>query len=47
MPQIRFGWVLMALLGAVPAEAAEPTGRELVAHVERLLWGRTNQGRRR
>jgi outer membrane lipoprotein-sorting protein len=23
---------------------AEPSGEELVAHVERLLWGKTNQG---
>ncbi len=26
------------------ASAAEPSGRELVEHVERLLWGKTNQG---
>ncbi|HKQ29668.1 MAG TPA: outer membrane lipoprotein-sorting protein [Burkholderiales bacterium] len=24
--------------------AADPTGQELIAHVERLLWGKTNQG---
>lgn len=24
--------------------AAEPTGRDLIAHIERTLWGRTNQG---
>ena len=32
------------MLVAGPAQAAEPTGQELVAHVERLLWGKTNQG---
>jgi len=36
--------VACALLFAAGAGAAEPTGRELVAHVERLLWGKTNQG---
>lgn len=24
--------------------ATEPTGRELIEHIERLLWGKTNQG---
>ncbi len=32
-----------ALLGVV-AQGAEPTGRDLVEHVERLLWGKTNYG---
>lgn len=32
-----------ALLGSV-AHGAEPSGHELVEHVERLLWGKTNQG---
>jgi len=32
-----------ALLGVV-AHGAEPTGRDLVEHVERLLWGKTNYG---
>jgi hypothetical protein len=37
------GATLLAV--ALPvAGAAEPSGRELVEHVERLLWGRTNQG---
>lgn len=35
-------WACMLVAG--PAQAAEPTGQELVAHVERLLWGKTNQG---
>lgn len=34
----------VCLLVAGPIPAAEPTGQELVAHVERLLWGKTNQG---
>ncbi len=33
-----------ALLAGAPVPSAEPTGQELVAHIERLLWGRTNQG---
>jgi len=36
--------VACALLAGAPVYGAEPTGQELVAHVERLLWGRTNQG---
>lgn len=35
---------LGTLLLAGTASAAEPSGRELVEHVERLLWGKTNQG---
>ena len=35
-------WVCLLVAG--PAQAAEPTGQELVALVERLLWGKTNQG---
>ena len=35
-------WVCMLVAGS--AQAAAPTGQELVAHVERLLWGKTNQG---
>ena len=35
-------WACMLVAG--PAQAAEPTGQELVALVERLLWGKTNQG---
>lgn len=42
MKQI-WGAILTVALAA-PAWAAEPGGRELVAHVERLLWGKTNQG---
>lgn len=47
MKAIRNGFVVLALsaswfVGAAPA--AEPSGRELVEHVERLLWGKTNQG---
>ena len=38
-----WGAILTVALAA-PAWAAEPGGRELVAHVERLLWGKTNQG---
>lgn len=34
----------VCLLVAGPIPATEPTGQELVAHVERLLWGKTNQG---
>lgn len=33
-----------ALLAGASAHGAEPTGHELVEHVERLLWGKTNQG---
>ena len=29
---------------AIPLMAAEPTGRELIEHVERTLWGNTNRG---
>src|SRR3989344_6834132 len=29
---------------AAQTDARSPSGRELVAHVERLLWGKTNQG---
>jgi outer membrane lipoprotein-sorting protein len=36
--------VILTVALAAPAWAAEPGGRELVAHVERLLWGKTNQG---
>lgn len=36
--------LLVCMLVAGPTPAAEPTGQELVAHVERLLWGKTNQG---
>lgn len=35
---------ILAVALAAPAWAAEPTGQELVAHIERLLWGKTNQG---
>jgi outer membrane lipoprotein-sorting protein len=41
------GWRAVAalVLGfAGPALAADPSGYELVGHVERLLWGRTNAG---
>ncbi len=38
----------MIVLGVLPltdaASAPEPTGYELVEHVERLLWGKTNYG---
>ncbi|MBI3898874.1 MAG: outer membrane lipoprotein-sorting protein [Gammaproteobacteria bacterium] len=38
-------WVLLlCVLVLGSAGAAEPTGQELVAHVERLLWGKTSQG---
>lgn len=34
-----------ALLGRIPdAHAQEPTGRDIIDRVERLLWGRTLQG---
>lgn len=33
-----------AALAVQTAIAAEPTGRELIEHVERTLWGRTNHG---
>ncbi|HEX9811830.1 MAG TPA: outer membrane lipoprotein-sorting protein [Burkholderiales bacterium] len=36
--------LLAAALGMNIAAAAEPTGRDLIAHVERTLWGSTNQG---
>lgn len=43
--RIRSIYILWAcLLVAGPAQAAEPTGQELVAQVERLLWGKSNQG---
>jgi len=39
------GLVVAVLLATVaPTFAAEPTGSELVEHVERLLWGKTNYG---
>lgn len=47
MKAIRYGLVVLALqtqLFMGIASAAEPSGRELVEHVERLLWGKTNQG---
>jgi len=44
----RAAWRMVAgataLLLATNAVAAEPGGRKLVAHVEQLLWGKTNQG---
>jgi outer membrane lipoprotein-sorting protein len=46
-PRIKIfrNWVLVAcVLFATAAGGAEPSGRELVAHVERLLWGKTNRG---
>jgi len=43
--KVSRGWALVAcVLLATAVEGAEPAGRELVAHVERLLWGKTNQG---
>lgn len=47
MLAIRPGLVVLAfhaLLFMGLASAAEPSGYELVEHVERLLWGKTNQG---
>lgn len=39
------GLIVSALLVAgAPAFAVEPNGHELVEHVERLLWGKTNTG---
>jgi len=35
---------LFASAAAAQTDARPPSGRELVAHVERLLWGKTNQG---
>jgi len=44
-PIFLLGPVLAGLLvTGAPALAAEPTGHELVEHVERLLWGKTNHG---
>lgn len=38
-------WLVILIFAlASPTWAEEPSGRELVAHVERLLWGKTNQG---
>jgi len=37
--------LVLALVAAVEiARAAEPSGKDLVEHVERLLWGKTNHG---
>lgn len=36
--------LLVATAATSVAAIAEPTGRELIAHVERTLWGRTNHG---
>ena len=39
--------VALLAAGAVApaaASAAEPTGQELIAHVEQILWGKTNRG---
>jgi len=36
--------VLVTVLAMAEALAAEPSGHELVEHVERLLWGKTNHG---
>lgn len=36
--------LIAALVLATAVPAAEPTGYELVEHVERLLWGKTNRG---
>lgn len=41
---LRRALVAGALLAGAPVHGAEPTGQELVAYIERLLWGRTNQG---
>jgi len=38
------GATALLLATNVVAAEAEPGGRELVAHVEQLLWGKTNQG---
>jgi outer membrane lipoprotein-sorting protein len=35
---------LFASAAAAQTDTRPPSGRELVAHVERLLWGKTNQG---
>jgi len=35
---------LLLVLALGLAQAAEPSGEELVAHVEQLLWGQTSQG---
>jgi len=40
--RVAFLLVVAFALGA--AHAAEPGGHELVEHVERLLWGKTNHG---
>ena len=36
--------VIGASASAMSVSGAEPTGRDLVAHVERTLWGKTSQG---
>lgn len=36
--------VLAVLISQWPVVAADPTGQELIAHVERTMWGKTNQG---
>jgi outer membrane lipoprotein-sorting protein len=35
---------LLATAAAAQTDVGSPTGRELVEHVERLLWGKTNYG---
>ena len=40
----HFAFATGALFLAGAAPAAEPSGHELVGHVERLLWGKTNHG---
>ncbi|MBL6748923.1 MAG: hypothetical protein ISP90_00290 [Nevskia sp.] len=35
---------LFLALSAGSAQAADPTGEALVAHIEQVLWGKTNQG---
>lgn len=43
--RVRIGLLWCCLFVPTPVfAAADPTGRELVAHVEQLLWGKTNQG---
>lgn len=37
-------FALAVWLVPVAMPAVEPTGRDLVAHVEQLLWGKTNEG---
>jgi len=42
--QITVLMLVVAFAAAGRASAAEPSGHELVEHVERLLWGKSNHG---